>query len=217
MNAEHLNMVLAGGFLCAGVVSAWGIGGASLDLLAMMDAADQVEAAIVATPPSVRRTGARPIDLTPGAPVRVTVIGEEQALLRCDGGLHQPQGGGATVAFGPVPTTGCALSLGPKSRAYEPVYPGDHVTCRLVDGVTACEGGLADAAAAALALEAEADGAFFVDGVPSGRELKVRPGAHVVRFAPVSGPPTTWTLHAQPHERVTIHFPAPLVTTVDGG
>jgi hypothetical protein len=207
MTDSTRNMLLVAIAVAAGAVAVSQIDGGERVI--------QPQMSITATAPDVVRSGARPLVIEPAAPLRVRAVGADSVVLRCDSGFRQAKPKLGVAEFRSLPEAGCAVSIGAKSRPFEPVYPGDRVDCRNVAGITSCTGAMADESAARVSLLSEQPGTFQVDGAASeGGELRLRPGRHLVIYTPTDGPPEHWNLEVGAHERVEVRFHPPLVVAL---
>lgn len=162
--------------------------------------------------PDVRRSGGRQIEL--GGPLRVAISRGRamSAVLDCDGlfRAQRPVRSGGVV-FPTIPLGQCSITLDGADIPYEPVFPGDRLSCSVDESTTVCTGGMAASYAASVSIAADEPGTVHIDSVSHGplpvENAEVRVGRRLVMVEFDSGTSAIWTLTVAPDERIEMHFP----------
>ena len=163
--------------------------------------------------PDVSREGGR--EVAPAGPLRVRLRSgrSASATLSCDGVFRsQRPFERGSVAFPTIPLGQCHLRLQGADIPYEPVFPGDRLSCWNEDTTTQCRGGLAATYTARVSIDGAEPGTVFVDGEDLGplpvEGHSVRVGKRLIIVQFEDGTMATWTLTVSPDETITMHFPS---------
>ncbi len=113
-----------------------------------------------------------------------------------------------------VPPEACTVELASTSGSYGPIWGGDELECMVVDGATACLGGLANDNPGLVSVESALGGELHLDGDFLGElplyELRTKPGTFKVKVkVPEHNLIFPYKLVVQPGETVHLSFPAP--------
>lgn len=180
--------------------------------------ADPKRPRVLAVVPEVKRATDGEVKLQKGD-VSVTVedgTTAPSAIIECGEGrivkLERSFEAGK-LRFDGIPPERCTLTLRGTEIGYEPVYPGDNLTCLTVERRTQCLGGLANEQPALVIVESEVPGELTVDAdwygpLPATR-LRLRPGTRdiIVQLDPLTT--MRWKLVVAPGERLSVYFPKP--------
>ncbi len=163
--------------------------------------------------PVVTRSGGR--DVGTAGPLRVGIRRGrvDAATLDCDGlfRAQRPTSSGRVV-FPTIPLGQCHITLVGSDIPYEPVFPGDRLSCWIDDHTTLCSGGMAASYAARVSVAGDSPGTVSVDGVDLGalpvQNAPVRVGKRLVVVTFDEGATAVWTLTVAPDEEIAMHFPS---------
>ena len=163
--------------------------------------------------PIVTRSGGRIV--APTGPLRISIRRGRvaTATLSCGSMFRSQrsvQNGG--IVFPTIPLGQCSVLLEGADIAYEPIFPGDRLSCWEDRGTTHCTGGIAASYAARVTVTADAPGALYIDGEFLGalpvENSPVRVGRRLVVVDFQHGPIANWTLTVSPDEQIEMRFPS---------
>ncbi len=167
----------------------------------------------VAIIPTVVRTGGTAVDPRGPLSVRRSSGRASTATLACDTFKSQRPFENGVAVFPSVPLGECSITLDGTEHEYEPVFPGDQLSCGPDGFTTECTGGLAASRAARVTVTSDLEGVVEVDGdqlgaIPVfGAPMKI--GRREVRVIFPSGEATSWSLVVLPDQNIRVHFPDP--------
>lgn len=164
--------------------------------------------------PAVTRSGGTPIEavgplivrLQPGQRARTAHLGCD--LFKAERRIYD-----GFVDFPSLPLGDCALTLQGARTGFGPVFPGDRLRCRIEEGATVCEGGLATSRAARVSVTSDVPGELRIDGMTIGpvprHDLPLTVGRRRISLHYADGRYVEWPLTVRPDERVSLRFPVP--------
>ncbi len=163
--------------------------------------------------PAVTRSGGR--DVQTSGPLRVGIRRGrvDAATLDCDGLFRaQRPTSGEGVVFPTIPLGQCHITLVGSDVSYEPVFPGDRLSCWIDDHTTLCTGGMAASYAARVSIAGDSPGMVSIDGEDLGtlpvENASVRVGKRLVIVTFDNGATAVWTLTVAPDEEIAMQFPS---------
>lgn len=191
----------------------------SIDLSTLDDGPLQPGPDVLQLMPEVRRSGAVVLDHEGPLLVNVRVDDGQPApttaLLQCESYKSERPVDPARslVWYTSVPIGNCTLRLFESDAPYGPVYPGDELECRSLNGFTDCTGGQALEHAGVLSVTSATGGALALDGVELGpvpvSGIDAPVGRHVVEVTLDDGRVLMWNLIVHPDEEIHMRFPDP--------
>jgi hypothetical protein len=161
--------------------------------------------------PHVVRMGTRA--LQPRGDVLVHAADDLPVRLLCDGIKFETMPSDGVATFHTTALNGCQLFLDEDGEPFEPIYPGDEVSCSLDEeakpAVTECTGSLAETHAATITAWSRAHGVLQVDGKEVGpvpiEGLKLSVGRHTILFEG-ENVRSDYDLKVGPDEQIELYF-----------